>query len=150
MKLTAHFKLPKRYKMGEAILLFPICVFMASCTQTIWPFFYTVLTCCTFRRQWLLSFICLTVDTLTVHTKVLMWQNITQTVISIKKLHHRTTKNDTNTLNIHIVRPCAVQYCILWYVGTSSGQECTAATVLHNVVRGYWQWAGMYCSKGTA
>jgi len=70
-------------KWGELYLYFPYM----PCTGTIVTFL-TVLTSCAFRRQWLLSCICLTVDTLTVHTKVLMWQNITQTAISIKKLHH--------------------------------------------------------------
>jgi len=65
-----------------------------------------------------------------------MWQNIIQTVSSIKKLHHTTTKNDMNTPNPLTERSCVVQYCIMWYVGTSSGQEFTVTTVLHNVVRG--------------
>ena len=110
--------------MGGAIPLLPLY----AMHRDNFTFFHTVLTSCTFTRQWQLSSICLTVDTLTVHTKVLIRQNIPQTVIDIKKLHHKTTKNDMNTLNLLIVGSCAVRYCIMCYAGTSSGQESTATT----------------------
>ena len=104
----------------------PVC-FHGTIHGDNFTIFFTVLTCCTSRREWLLSFIYLTVDTLTVYKKVLMWQNIPQTFITIKKLHRRTTKNDINPLNQLIVGSCALRYCVARYVGTGTGKDSTSA-----------------------